>query len=472
MPLLADYRILELADESGAWCGRVLAELSADVVKIEPPGGERSRFYPPFAAHAPAPEASLYFAGRNLNKRSLVLDLGSADDRETFHQLVAAADALIAGGPPGTVDSEALHAVNPRLVVTAFTPYGIDGPYRDRPGTALTAFALSGPLWRSGFAHRPPVTPPADLAYAIAGITAATATFIGLLVARRTGRGCTIDSSMVEAVSATSDWSVPAFSTTRFMLNRAGHGLAYPIYPCSDGYVCIVAFTTNQWRTLRRWLGEPEALQAPEWDSLLYRITNAPAIDVFTAELCAGRTMRELYDEGIRRGCLVAPVYTVVDALDDAQMASRGSFTRVHHPAIGPMTLPASAVRLASEPPASCWGYRRRRSQHCGAIACCTERVSTADGDFATSATATEASGRRARWAVARGRTARGRAAASRRAQGRDSLPARAWRIDALPPDSRHPAAENAVRSGKRSRRPSHPRPARQARADRRAGKS
>lgn len=353
MPLLSAYRILELADESGAWCGRVLADLGADVVKIEPPGGERSRFYPPFAARAPAPEASLYFAGRNLNKRSLVLDLDSADDRETFHRLVAAADALIAGGPPGTVDSKALHVINPRLAVILITPYGADGPYRDRPGTALTAFALGGPLWRSGFAHRPPVAPPADLAYAIAGITAATAAFIGLLLSRRTGRGCTIDASIVEAVSATNDWSVPAYSTTRFMFNRAGPGLAYPIYPCRDGYVRVVAFTANQWRALRRWLGEPEALQGPEWDSLLYRITNAPAIDVFTAELCAGKTMRELYDEGLRRGCPVAPVYTVADALDDAQMVGRGAFVRVHHPAIGPMTLPASPVRLASEPPSA-----------------------------------------------------------------------------------------------------------------------
>ncbi len=158
MSLLGDLRVLDLADGSGSLCARILADLGADVVKIEPPDGETARREPPFARDVPDADRSLTWFAANVNKRAITLDLASATGRELFLRLVRVADAVIET-PVGRerLDYVELAQVNPRLILATLTPYGIHGPLAECAASDLEITASSGSLWLSGEPGRPPV---------------------------------------------------------------------------------------------------------------------------------------------------------------------------------------------------------------------------------------------------------------------------------------------------------------------------
>src|SRR6266550_670881 len=174
---LNGYRVLDLADEKGLPCTRFLADLGADVVKIERPGGDATRALPPFAQDNPHPERSLYFLHWNANKRGITLDLDTADGQTLFRELVREADAVVETSRPGTMESRglgyaALAAINPRIVVTSITTFGQTGPYRDYNGDELIAFALGGVMALSGEPGGAPCVAPGDLGSGMASMYA------------------------------------------------------------------------------------------------------------------------------------------------------------------------------------------------------------------------------------------------------------------------------------------------------------
>ncbi|MBV9932949.1 MAG: CoA transferase, partial [Actinobacteria bacterium] len=198
---LTGLRVVETCDEKGELCGRLLADLGADVVKVEPPGGTSSRRLPPFA---PDGETSLSFAVRNSNKRSVVASTDAEVDA-----LLAGADVWLDSTAPSTSRAAAVAAANPGLVVTSITDFGLTGPYADYAGTDPVIVAASGMLFRSGTPDRPPLLPPGRMAYDIASTTAAFATLTALWQREATGLGQHIDLSILEAACQTSDWSLP-----------------------------------------------------------------------------------------------------------------------------------------------------------------------------------------------------------------------------------------------------------------------
>ena len=176
---LQGLKVVDLADEKGELCGRLLADLGADVVRVEPPEGARSRRIPPFHAGE-----SLYFAYRNFNKRGVSLDL--ATERERFERLLAGADVLIESEAPGRLGELGLDPGDlvrryPHLIVTSITDFGQTGPYRDWLGTDMVLEAMGGVMWKAGTADKPPLSPPCAIAYDTAGVTATFATLAALL---------------------------------------------------------------------------------------------------------------------------------------------------------------------------------------------------------------------------------------------------------------------------------------------------
>jgi crotonobetainyl-CoA:carnitine CoA-transferase CaiB-like acyl-CoA transferase len=331
---LQGLRVIDLADEKGELCGRLLADLGADVIRVEPPEGARSRRIPPFHAGA-----SLYFALRNFNKRGIALDLESAGDRGRLHELLAGADALIESFPPDHLARLGLAPVDlverhPQLVVTSISDFGQTGPYRDWVATCATLEAIAGQMWKAGSAQREPLIPPGALAYDIASTTAAYATLLALWQRLRSGCGQHIDLSVLEAEAQATDWSYSGASVNRnqgasYPETRNGSGPVYTLYRCKGGWVRMVVLSARQWRALWEWLGSPEAFADPHWEQFLARLTNADVLTRLYEEHFASMSMDEVCSEAQRRGIVCTPVLRPEQVLANVHLVSRGTFADV-----------------------------------------------------------------------------------------------------------------------------------------------
>lgn len=189
---LAGYRVLDLADDKGLYCGKLLADLGADVIKVEPPGGDRTRLVPPFYHDEMHPEKSLSFLYLNANKRSLTLDLAGSEGKAAFQRLVATADVVLETFTPGYLDGlglgyKGLRDINPRLIMTSITGFGQTGPYRHFQSCDIVAQAMGGLMYVTGYAEDPPNLIGARQAYYLASIHAALGTLVALYYRERTG---------------------------------------------------------------------------------------------------------------------------------------------------------------------------------------------------------------------------------------------------------------------------------------------
>ena len=199
---LGGRRVLEIADGKGEYCGKLLADLGADVIKIEPPGGQCTRALAPFYKDTPSRDGSLSFLYPNANKRSLVLDLTTPDGVVAFERLAASADIIVYadGVNHGLLDFERLRQANPRLVLTCISDFGLNGPWSHYLGSDLTAHALGGSAVCIGEPDDPPVALPASQAYVMASTYAAAASLAALVHVQASGQGQLIDLSVVETV--------------------------------------------------------------------------------------------------------------------------------------------------------------------------------------------------------------------------------------------------------------------------------
>ncbi len=203
--MLSPYRVLDLTDERGLLCGQILADLGADVIAVEPPGGSSARRIGPFAGDVPDPERSLHWWAYARNKRGITLDLDTDDGREKLRQLVAGADFLIESAAPGEMAARGLGygdlaAINPALVYVSITPFGQDGPKAHYAATDLTILAAAGVLVRQGDEDRPPVRVSVPQAWLHASAEAAGAALVAHHERARSGRGQHVDVSAQQAV--------------------------------------------------------------------------------------------------------------------------------------------------------------------------------------------------------------------------------------------------------------------------------
>jgi len=356
---LAGRRVLEIADESGVYCGKLLADMGADVIKIEPPGGDATRRIPPFhGSH------SLFFLYMNTSKRGVTLDLRRRPDREIFLQLARTADLVIETLPPGRLDEldlgyERLAAANAGLVLTSITGFGQTGPHRDYRSSDLVASAVGGALYVTGDPEDAPVTLAGSQAQLMASTTAAASSLIALFHARRSGHGQRIDISVQETTLAvTHICGVGKWLDDGIVPRRFGTGLFASVpsgtYRCRDGLVYLTVNRPAHWKALAEWIheetGNEEVLmplfEGPSSRRQEYR----ELLDLWISELTQARDVLEIYHEGQRRHIAITPVNGTAEVVRDAQLAAREYFVELEQSDLGAVRMPGAPYRHARTP--------------------------------------------------------------------------------------------------------------------------
>ncbi len=353
--LLEGYRALDLTDRKGQMCGRFLADLGMEVVKIEPPGGDPVRRVPPFLG-----ETSLVFAHLNANKRTLELDLETPEGRDRLRGLVAEADVLIESGAPGwlaelDLDYDRLREIHPALIMASITGFGQWGPHSGFVHNDLVVFAMCGLMSISGDPEKPPCVPPETQAYYFGGLVAALGILAALHRRERTAAGDWIDVSMQEAL-ATQEHMVRLYANEQETHTRAGsqhqHVAPARIFPCRDGYVYMYVSRQHWQRFLDIWPGHPEEFDAPEYLNNLFRRSRAdvinPAVSEFTRRHSVDELTRRLQSNRIP--CL--PVNPPLGFLRDPHVEGRRFVQEVPWPDGTSLTQPALPCLFSgSRPP-------------------------------------------------------------------------------------------------------------------------
>ncbi len=358
---LSHLRVVELGEISASYATRCLADLGADVIKVEPPGGDASRWLPPFAGNIEHPERSLTFINANTNKRSIVLDLAAnPEDRELFDKLLATAQLLVEATPFGYLEgcglNEAeLRARFPALVIVSMTPFGRTGPYRNYKGSDAIANAAGGFLYGQGDDTKGQCTAPSHLAYQVAACLAAALGLAAVRHARETGSGQRIDISLQEALTFTNSSSIARYVGENRLERRPGSkdyaGAGTNIYRCKDGrYVHFTANMPHMWREFAQNWMEGGRLSAPEWENPKYRATHAQEVSTAFAEFIGQFTAEEFVAEAQRRHLAAAPLNSVGEFVSSEQLRTRRWLQEIEHPVIGRYIAPGFPMRLSLTP--------------------------------------------------------------------------------------------------------------------------
>jgi crotonobetainyl-CoA:carnitine CoA-transferase CaiB-like acyl-CoA transferase len=357
---LEGVRVVELADGWAAHCGRILADLGADVVKVEPPAGDSARTRPPFIGDRPGPDRGLWWISLNANKRGVTLDLGHPEAHLVLRRLVERADVLVESFPPGTLDRLGLGAAvleqwNERLIHTTITPYGSDGPLEGAPASDLEVTAASGALSLAGEPGRPPLRSTLPQSPFWAGMYGAMGTLFAYIARGASGRGQRVDTSAQASMvtvtpPATVHWETSREEHTRlgpFLLGRSIVGARFRnIWRCRDGYVSFAiqggAIGKHTGKMLIEWMRSrgavPAALAAIDWerfDNTTLKQDEVEGIEAAVAPFFEGLTKREFFEGVVARNMLGYPVSTVADVEADPQLAARGFWQDVDVPEAG-----------------------------------------------------------------------------------------------------------------------------------------
>lgn len=364
---LDGLRILEVAGTFGAYCGKLFAELGADVILVEPPCGAARRRDAPFIDDAPGPDASLTFAYLHRSTRGVTLDLDTADGQALFRRLAASAAAVIESEPGGALDArglgyDALAADNPALVYTSVTPFGREGPYAGLPASDLTLMALGGLLCLGGYDDGEPMRAHGDQALLAADQFAAVGTLLAIMQAEQTGQGQRVDVSAQECVVMALENAIQYYDLEGTVRRRLGAGqrqAGIGVYPCADGHIYLLATTYGQkWDPLVHWMMDAgvkgaEQFLEPRWRTvewLQQEEAKTLFLEAFLA-LTLPRTKAELYAGGVARQLPLCPINTPADVLASPQLAARGYFAAVPHPALDrPLVMPGAPYQLSATP--------------------------------------------------------------------------------------------------------------------------
>lgn len=329
---LEGLRVVDLTVVNGELCPRLLGDLGAEVVKVEPPSGSPARAWAPVRKGV-----SMSFAVNNAGKLGVALDLTDAEDFGRFHTLLDHADVLVTSDPVivGDITVETVAKAHPHLVVAALTPYGMTGPWSGRVVTDSVLSATGGMTFKAGVLDREPIPAPGQFSNDVACSVATWAVLCALFQRERTGAGQLVDVSLNESLSQTADWSLPNY-TARVAAGvtgpefRMGSGPVYPIFKCRDGYVRLIVLSPMQWREMRAWLGEPDYLQDEEYDTFPGRFAIAEAVlNPLYEELFADLSVEEVSARAQERGIVCTPVYDAERALHNEHFDSRGTFQQM-----------------------------------------------------------------------------------------------------------------------------------------------
>jgi crotonobetainyl-CoA:carnitine CoA-transferase CaiB-like acyl-CoA transferase len=377
--MLAGWRVLDLTTGGALLCGRLLGDAGADVIAVEPPEGNPTRYRAPFWHDQAGPDTSLFWIAYGHNKRSVTLNLHQESGQALFRRLVGTADVVLESFPPGYLSAlglgyPELAQINPKLIMTSITPFGQTGPYRHYRATDLITMSMGGSAFLLGEPGRPPLRigfPQADLH---AGAEAAVGTLLAYHYRQRTHMGQHIDVSAQACIV----WTLmnashyPALGQpTRQRQGAYRESLPGPrrlIYPCKDGDVVLIFFGGTiggrNCHRLVQWMDEagcaPAHMLATDWDTWddVYLAdlgeqahTEIDRVESALADFLARFTMRQLYQQAIQRRLLLAPVAHAQTILDDPQLTERAYFTPLSHPPVGAtVSIPGPFARFRATP--------------------------------------------------------------------------------------------------------------------------
>lgn len=328
---------------SGPYCAKLLADMGADVVKIEePPDGDPARHRGPFPGDQAHPERSGLFLYLNTSKKGITLDPAQPPGREALARLIRWADVLVDNHRPERLESlglgwEAVRSMNPALIVTSITPYGRTGPHAERKGSELTSYHAGGlgnllPV-RSVDIRRAPVKAGGYPVGYHAGLTAALATAAALVGRKSTGRGRLIDVSEQEAILALVRTGVASTLYHRAAWSRVPERPpSMGRMPCKDGYVIVGAFEDHHWRGFVDLMGNPDWAADPAWDSRKYRTQHLMEVAQRLDQWMSQQSKDDIHHKGAAKGFAIGPVNTAEDVMNYRQYEDRGYFVEVGHP--------------------------------------------------------------------------------------------------------------------------------------------
>ncbi len=372
--LLSPYRVLDLTDERGILCGKILADLGADVIQIEPPAGSSARRVGPFYHDEAHPERSLFWWAYAANKRSITLNLACSDGRSLLKRLVPAAHFLIESFPPGHMARlglgyDVLAAINPALIVISITPFGQDGPYAHYHASDLNGMSMAGFMYVTGDPDRPPARVGVPHFYLHGSAAGATGAMIAHAQRVVSGRGQRVDVSCQEAVARTLASAPQLFAIEKTVIRRQGSyrqtgdtTFMRITWPCKDGFVNFQlsggAGAGRSVNNLIQWmeeegLGDP-VLTGLDWTTLGYGMITkellervVPPVEHFLMR----HTKAELFEGAVKRRILLFPVATPGDIMRNPQLQARGYFRQVLHSDLATtITYPGPFVRASATP--------------------------------------------------------------------------------------------------------------------------
>lgn len=367
--MLGPYRVLDLADEKGLLCGKLLGDLGADVIKVEPPGGDAARLLGPFYHDEVHPEKSLFWAACNMSKRGITLDIEKKAGQAVFRRLAAKADFIIESFAPGHMEElglgyDALQVLNPGVILVSITPFGQTGPYRDYKGPDIVVWSIGGRVYAVGDEDRPPVRMSHhSQAYMQAGVEGAMAATMALYHRALTGEGEHIDLSIQAAAAQAGNttWDYRRVVQPRGL--QATNINVPRLWRCKDGVVSWY-FMPGQSMPGRNqrfigWLDSEgmadEYLKTYDWDNFDYAKITQETMDRIaepTLRFFMAHTKVELLEGAVKHRIMFYPTFTTTNILESAQLAARDFWVKMAHPELGGevLTYPG-AFAIASETP-------------------------------------------------------------------------------------------------------------------------
>ena len=384
--LLGGYRVLDLTDEGGLMCGKVLGDLGADVIQVEPPGGSSARNIGPFYKDVPDPEKSLYWFWTALNKRGITLDLNTADGKEVFKRLVKTADFVIESFKPGYMAGlglgyEVLERINPRIVMTSITPFGQTGPYAQYKASDIVGVSLGGMSRIYGEVNRP-ARMGAPQFYFQGGLQGALGSVVAHYHREMTGEGQYVDVSCQQAVVLSLMNTIEMWDIQKMNVTGAGPGVGFMgrmvvklIYRCQDGYVFTVlggggqaGVVTSSKALVEMANRDGYLLNLKEFDWTTYDFAPVAMAKAFGVEseetklidsfveglegFLPTKSKQELFDEALQKNILLIPVCDSKDVVESPQLAAREFWVQVEHPELGEtFTYPGYPIKGSGLPP-------------------------------------------------------------------------------------------------------------------------
>jgi crotonobetainyl-CoA:carnitine CoA-transferase CaiB-like acyl-CoA transferase len=354
--ILHSRRVLDLTDEKGFLCGKILADLGADVIKIEQPGGDKSRNLGPFYHGVPDPEKNLYWFAYNLNKRGITLNIEAREGQQILTRLAQTADFILESFPPGYLDGlslgySRLSQISPRIIMTSITPYGQTGHYKNYKASDIEVMAMGGLMYITGNPAQPPLRISLPQAFLLASAHGAAASMVAHYYRETSGEGQHVDVSAQECVVWEIANAIPLWELNQNILKRAGSYIAGRwtgtkqrlLWECKNGYVLFYilggAFGVKTNRAIVKWMEEeniaPEHLKNFNWnafDMATQTQEMQDQIEIYISRLFFKFTKEELYSEALKRGIMLCPVNTSKDIIENTQLKDRKFWVDIYHP--------------------------------------------------------------------------------------------------------------------------------------------